>query len=119
VSGALVAALAACACKSKPATVTGGGGTSSGSAGSGSAGDCAGVEPAVTALYQAEATATGAADKDATFVADNVAIAVKDCARDPGRVASCAKAATSVAQLEHDCLIPLDEEGTEGDQLAK
>ncbi len=107
----------ACACKSKPATVTGGG-TGTGT-GTGSAADCASIKAPVTALYDAEAKATAATDKDTTFVEDNVAMVMKDCAQDPARVAACAAAATSSAQLEKDCLIPIDEEGTEGEKLAK
>jgi hypothetical protein len=119
-TGVFVAALAACACKSKPTTVAGGSGASGGTGGgTGDASECERVKPAVTALYEAEAKATGAAEKDATFVADNVAMVMKDCAQEPGRVAACAGAAASVAQLEKDCLIPLDPEGTEGDRLGK
>jgi hypothetical protein len=66
-------------------------------------------------LYGADAKATDQATHDPTYVVDNVSIVAKDCARDPARVAACARGATSVAQLEHDCLVPLDEEGTEGD----
>jgi hypothetical protein len=113
-----VVMFAACACASKPATATGGSGTGTG-AGTASAADCASIKTPVTALYDAEAKATGAVDKDVTFVDDNVAMVMKDCAKDPGRVATCAAAATSAAQLEKDCLIPLDEEGTEGEKLAK
>ena len=117
-SGVIVAALAACACKSKPGTVTSGSNGGTG-AGTGNASACDGLQASVTALYEAEAKATGAAEKDATFVADNVAMVMKDCAQEPGRVARCAREAQSVAQLEKDCLIPLDQEGTEGDRLAK
>ncbi|HTJ47295.1 MAG TPA: hypothetical protein VL463_34585 [Kofleriaceae bacterium] len=82
----------------------------------GSAGDsCAGVDASARALYEAEAKATDQLSKNPSFVDDNVAMVVKDCAKDPARVAVCTKAAKSVAQLESDCLVPLDEEGTEGE----
>jgi hypothetical protein len=103
-------ALAGCACGAKKPTGTGPG-TGSPSA---SAVTCADATANVTALYQAEAKATDQATHDPTFVDDNVAMVMKDCAADPVKVAPCAKSAPSVAELETKCLIPLDEEGTEG-----
>jgi hypothetical protein len=92
-----------------------GNGSGAGS-GTGSAADpCEAAIANARSLYDAEAKATDQATHDPTFVDDNVSIVAKDCARDPARVAACARGATSVAQLEKDCLVPLDEEGTEGD----
>jgi hypothetical protein len=113
-SAVTVALAAACACHPHGKTGEGGSGPSGGTA---AAASCDSVTAPVTALYQAEAKATGAEAHDATFVADNVAMVQTDCARDPGRVAACAAGATSVAQLEKDCLIPLDEEGTDGEAI--
>ena len=80
---------------------------------------CDAAKANVTAVYEAEAKATDQANHDPSFVDDNVAMVMKDCAKDPARVAKCAMGAKDVATLEHDCLIPLDEEGTEGTELAK
>ncbi len=73
---------------------------------------CDGVRDHVKQLYTAELANAGLVD-------DNTAMVMKDCAKQPDRIAACAAAATSVAKLEHDCLIPLDAEGTEGDQLKR
>jgi hypothetical protein len=35
-----------------------------------------------------------------------------DCRKDPDRFVPCIRAATTVAQLESECVIPLDEAGT-------
>jgi len=113
--------LAACACGKKPET---GSGTGNGTGtGTGSPGDCEAARKNVEALYRAEAEAEKAAAKDPSkvnvdeMVADNTTMVMNDCAVQPGKVAPCAAAAKSVAQLEDTCLIPLDEEGTEGEQL--
>jgi hypothetical protein len=116
---ALVVAFAcsACACKGHPQGPGSGSAVGSGSGSAGAAQACEADRAHVRALYQAEARANPAAAKDATFVADNVSMVMGDCARDPGRVAACAAGAASVAVLEKDCLIPLDDEGTEGERL--
>ena len=112
----LCVALAAGACGRKPEPGTGAGtGT-----GTGRTSDCADVRGHVEALYRAEAEALAAADDQANveeMVADNTTMVMNDCAAQPDRVAPCAAAATTVAALEADCLIPLDEEGSEGDHL--
>jgi hypothetical protein len=110
---ALVLVMIACACPSKPeATGPGSGsGTGSGSAPVTGAG-CDGARAHVDELYKAEITR-------ADLVADNVAMVMKDCSKQPDRVAGCAANAKSVAELEKTCLIPLDPEGTEGLELKK
>lgn len=119
-----LAALATCllvaACGCSPSKGTGPGSAGSGSnGGSGASGaDCEAARANVTALYQAQST-VGTAAKNATFVADNVAMVMTDCAADPGKVAGCAAGAKTIADLERDCLLPLDDEGSEGDRLAK
>jgi len=113
--------LAACGCSPKKGTdpgSAGSGSAGSGSAGSGTAADCEAARANVTALYQSQAT-VGNAAKNATFVADNVAMVMTDCAAAPAKVAACAAAAKSVADLERDCLLPIDDEGSEGDRLTK
>lgn len=113
----------ACACKSRGAGGAGGG-TGTGT-GTGAPGDCDGARANVEALYRADATAAHANEPDAAKAAqlideqtaDNVAMVMTDCAADPARVAGCARAARSVAELESSCLIPLDDTGSEGERL--
>lgn len=114
--------LAACACGKKPETTGTGNGTGTGT-GTGNPADCEGARGNVEKLYRADAEAEKAAAKDPSkvnveeMVADNTTMVMNDCAAQPGRVAACAGAAKTVAELEDSCLIPLDEEGTEGEQL--
>ena len=49
------------------------------------------------------------------YVADNTAMVMNDCAKNPAKLAPCLAAAATVAELEQECLIPLDDEGTEGE----
>lgn len=115
--------LSACACKNKDDTGPGGGGS-----GSGAATSCDGIEAHVEKLYRADAEAGAAAVvaagkdplKPATIdetVADNLAMVMTDCAAAPTKVAPCASKAATLAELEERCLIPLDEEGSEGERF--
>ena len=115
----------ACACPSKQA----GGPAGSGGSGSGSsvtatepvkvdASSCAGVRAKVEALYRAEAQQKEPKRVD-DAVADNTAMVMADCAKAPAKIAPCIAGATSVAELEKACLVPVDEEGSEGDALGK
>ena len=115
---ALLLALAACACPNKQTA-----GPGSGSAGQGTgatppvvtgATTCDDVKAKVEALYRAEATVKEPARVDEA-VADNTTMVMNDCARDPARFVPCISSASSVAALEQQCLIPLDDEGSEGD----
>jgi len=117
-------ALVACACPSKPVTTGGGsgGGSAAGSAvvaGSGSvapvtATTCDGIKARVEAMYRAEAQHKEPARvEEAT--SDNTTMVMNDCTKDPKLVACLAKVAT-IAELEKTCLIPLDDEGTEGEK---
>ena len=103
--------LVACACRGRST----GGGTGSATP---SGASCDDARAHAEVLYRAEAAklAADAAARD-ELVADNIAMVVADCRADPGRVAGCATAATSVAQLENQCLIPLDDDGTEGQRF--
>jgi hypothetical protein len=40
-----------------------------------------------------------------------------DCAKDPAKVVPCLNSATTIAELEARCLVPLDDEGREGSEL--
>ena len=103
--------LCACACPAKPAPVTTGSGSGS-AAPPVQAASCDPIRAHVEQLYRAEI------QRD-DLVADNVAMVMKDCKKQPDRVAACAGNAKTVAELEKSCLIPLDPEGSEGLELKK
>jgi hypothetical protein len=111
---------AACGCKgrSTPGTVGPGGGDGGG--GPAAAAACDKVRDHAALLYRDEATRLAKPDTAPAVideeVSDNVAMIVGDCRREPGR-AACIAGAQSVAQLERDCAIAVDDEGTEGDQF--
>lgn len=119
-------ALVACACPSKPVTTGSGSGTGSGTGSAGgsavvvgsvapvTATTCDGIKARVEAMYRAEAQQKEPARvEEAT--SDNTTMVMNDCTKDPKLVACLAKVAT-IAELEKTCLIPLDEEGTEGEK---
>lgn len=113
--------MVACACPNKQ---TAGPGT--GSAGSGTvtvtgvgtpvsnANTCDEVKPRIEKLYRAEAQAKEP-KRIEDYVADNTAMVMADCAKDPARFVPCISSAATVADLEKQCVVPLDDEGTEGD----
>ena len=114
-----VLVLFACACPSKPATHAG---TGSGSTGSGTnepaippgnATTCEGAKPKVEALYRAEAQQKEPKRVE-DAVSDNTTMVMNDCAKDPAKFVPCLNRVTTIAEMEKQCLIPLDEEGTEG-----
>src|SRR5512140_971489 len=107
--------LVACACPSKPAThQTGGTGSAGGSATVTSATTCDGVKSKVEALYRAEAQQKEPNRVDEA-VSDNTTMVMNDCTKDPGKLVPCLNRATTIAEIEKSCLIPLDDEGTEGE----
>ncbi|MBE7454029.1 MAG: hypothetical protein HS111_35835 [Kofleriaceae bacterium] len=110
---AVTLGLAACACKPRAggAAIGGDGGGGGAGGGGGDPAACAELAPTVRALYQAEAGPDGLTAEE---VADNTELVLAECREAPARVAACARAATGVAQLERDCLAPLDDEGSEG-----
>lgn len=115
----LVLALACvgCACKGSSSGGGTGPGTGSGSGSQVGAGDpaaCDGLRAHVESLYQAAAERT---QMTAAEVADNVAMVLGECKAAPARVVACVSKATAVAQLESQCLAPLDDQGSEGDQF--
>ncbi len=117
----LIAALTtACACCKNG---SGGGGTGSGpgtgtgpgtGGGTGKAEACPALQAHVEELYRAAAERTKMTPEE---IADNTAMVIGTCKATPDRVVGCARAATSVAQLEA-CLPPLDDDGSEGLQFA-
>jgi hypothetical protein len=107
------------ACGNKPPSTGSTGST--GSAGSGAsptATACDAVRPKVAELYRAHLR-----DRDpariAEAVADNTTMVMNDCLQAPDTTAACIAAARTAPELEARCLIPLDDEGTEGDKLAR
>jgi hypothetical protein len=117
------ATMIACACPLKPAAVgagsTGSGAGSATVTGSGTAiapvaaTTCDGVRARVEALYRAEAQQKEPTRVDEA-VSDNTTMAMNDCAKDPGKLVPCLAKVATVPELEKTCLIPLDDEGTEG-----
>lgn len=118
--GLLLSALVAvgCACKgSSSGSGTGpGSGSGSGSTATGDPAACAALAPHVEALYRAAAERTPMTDGE---VADNVAMVLGECKDAPDRVVACVTTATAVAQLESQCLTPLDDQGTEGERFLR
>ncbi len=103
--------MVACACPSKKPVQQ----TTAGSGGAppvASATTCDGVKPRIEQLYRAEAQAKEPKRVDEA-VADNTQMVMNDCAKDPAKLVPCLAKATTVSELEKDCLIPLDDEGTE------
>lgn len=99
---------------SKPAT-TPGSGTAATPVPTGAVTSCDSAKPKVEALYRAEAQAKEPKRVDEA-VADNTAMVLADCAKQPDKAVPCLAKVQTVAELEKDCLIPLDPEGTEGER---
>ncbi len=121
----MAACACACACPAKPTIATGGGnggGSGSAIAPTGPANaiapvtatTCDGVKPRVEALYRAEAQQQEPTRVEEA-VSDNTTMVMNDCAKDPGTFVPCLAAVATVPELEKTCLIPLDDEGTEGE----
>lgn len=92
-------------------------GTAPPTTGSGSSpSSCEGVRAKVEQLYRAEAEVKEPKRVDGA-VADNTTMVMNDCAKDPAKVASCIDRISTISELEAKCLRPLDEEGTEGNEL--
>lgn len=81
-----------------------------------SATGCAGARPKVEQLYRAEAQVKEPKRVDQA-VADNTTMVMNDCAKAPDKVVACIHSISTIAELETKCLRPLDEEGTEGNEL--
>lgn len=79
---------------------------------------CDDVRQRVEQLYRADAQVHEPKRVDEA-VADNTAMVMADCAKAPAQTVACLARAASVAELEKQCLIPLDDEGTEGEALAR
>lgn len=100
----MIAALALATCKGGP-----GNGHAGGNPGSGISPECSDVAETVRGLYRSEST--GNPELDADVLEANVHMVLSDCSTDPPRFTACIRRAGSVAELERDCVIPLDDEG--------
>ena len=108
-----------CACSSTHGTGPGGGGSGVGSAPPvANAKTCDDVKSRVEQMYRDEAQVKEPKRVDEA-VADNTAMVMKDCAKDPVNRVSCLANAGTVAELEKRCLVQLDDEGAEGEALKK
>ncbi len=103
---------------SKPPTGAGGAGGSGAPKAEATGTACDGARAKVERLYRAEATTREPKRVD-DAVADNTAMVMADCVKAPDKVTACITSVTSVRDLEARCLIALDDEGSEGDTLAR
>lgn len=111
VAMAVMAATLASACPGKSGSPAGGG-----SGGGDPVRLCEGLRPKIERLYRAEAAAKEPQRVDEA-VADNTTMVMNDCIKAPAKVAPCVDRASTVAELEQQCLLPLDDEGSEGEAL--
>jgi len=102
--------MVACACPSKKPAQQGPGGSAAPPVAT--ATTCDGVKPRVEQLYRAEAQSKEPKRVEEA-VADNTQMVMNDCVKDPAKTVPCLAKAATVSELEKDCLIPLDDEGTE------
>jgi len=106
----VVVIVAACACPTKPPAPP----ATAGSGAATAAASCEDLRHKVEQLYRAEAeVAEPRRVDDAT--ADNTAMVMTECAKDRARVVPCLDRSRTIAEIEKQCLAPLDDEGTEGD----
>jgi hypothetical protein len=73
---------------------------------------CDSMRDKVAALYRDDAQQHEPKRVDEA-VADNTQMVMIDCAKRPAKAVPCLQAASSVAQIETQCLIPLHPDGTE------
>jgi hypothetical protein len=112
----LVLVLLFAACSSKQTNGGGGGGTNEVPVTPG----CEGARKKIEQLYRAEADANKEKpERVEESVADNTTMVMNDCAKAPDKVTACVKRVSTAAELEKQCLVPLDNEGTEGEALRK
>ena len=127
---AMFATAAACACKGGSKGGSTGNGTGNGTGDGGTEGPpvdprvCDEARAHVTSLYRAEMPNTQNATADVAaleeqIVADNVDMMLIECRANARRFVPCLASAVSVAQMERDCLVALDDQGSEGSQFSK
>ena len=104
--------LVACACPGKKSPAPSGNATVEVAP---AAATCDGVKSKVAQLYRAEGEMKEPKRVD-ELVDDNTKMVMTDCAKDPAKFAPCIAKAQTVAELEKQCLVPLDDEGTEAEK---
>lgn len=102
----------ACACSSNHGTPTTNGSNTQPAPG------CDGAKAKVEQLYRTEAKAEKP-ERQAEAVADNTTMVMNECVKAPDKVVACINRVSTSAELEKQCLAPLDDEGTEGEALRK
>lgn len=112
----IVVALLGAGCSGKPPVSPGEGSAGGSAAPTGTS--CEAMRPKVEQLYRAEPRGRAPAQA-AEAVADNTTMVMNDCRKAPDKVTACIAEATNVRDLEARCLAPLDDEGTEGDSVAR
>lgn len=82
---------------------------------------CESMRGHVQAIYREASQSEGvAANLSSEFVSANVHMVMADCVEAPERVRTCVRDARSARQIESECLLPLDDEGTvEGQRFAR
>jgi hypothetical protein len=75
---------------------------------------CDAVKPRVESLYRAEGQQREPKRVD-EYVSDNTTMIMNDCVKNPAKFAPCLANAPTVAQMEQECVIRLDDDGTEGE----
>ncbi|HEY1815928.1 MAG TPA: hypothetical protein VGG74_26445 [Kofleriaceae bacterium] len=106
----LVLMIAACGAPAATTTTT----TTTTATPPATAATCDSVKPRVESLYRAEGQQREPKRVD-EYVSDNTTMIMNDCVTNPAKFAPCLAAAATVAQMEQECVIPLDDEGTEGE----
>ena len=105
------------ACSSKQGGTTNGSGTGTVEP---PATGCDGARKKVGDLYRAESIANkDKPERVEEAVADNTQMVMNECVRSPDKVVGCINRVSSAAELEKQCLAPLDDEGSEGEALRK
>ena len=99
------------ACPGKPPSGPGGSGSGSGSGEP--VATCEALRGKLEQLYRAEATEREPKRVD-DYVADNTTMVLADCAKQGDVAIRCIDAAASIAEIESRCVVPLDDEGSEG-----
>ena len=77
---------------------------------------CDNVKPRVESMYRAEGQQREPKRVD-EYVSDNTTMIMNDCVKNPTKLAPCIAAAATIAQMEQECVIPVDDEGTEGEAV--
>ncbi len=102
--------LAACGSSNDSRRPTSGSGDGDGGQARGQS--CETIQVKVEDLYRKSAESEGVAQNlRAEYLSANLHMVLVDCKRDP-QVLSCLQRSKSVAEIEANCLVPIDDEGT-------